>query len=152
MKFFTPQLFLKIQDGCDHDEQWERNVLLYKEQFDKLPEDVEPLKAVTSLHDATLLACHELKNKDVVLLVCPYPVEFQSRNRLLTITYKDARLTRVAAPQDFGQGDWLPEWMYDEIEHDPEKILDVFTHRILISTGEELVIEFDQVQVKLQDF
>jgi hypothetical protein len=159
MKYFTPDLWLRMQSGVDREtfltayDEWERRVTAYTEEVARIiPDDRSHLHLrrfalEESLHDAVVLGCWFATEERLNLLIQPEaPAE-----RLVLLDY--ALVGEPVVNRDILSAEYCssrPTWMYDELA-----LLDgtgspdepVFTHNILLGNGYELIVSFRRFEV-----
>lgn len=158
MKYFTPELYVQLQNIRDEEaiQEWERRVELYDAELtNALPKFSKALKEFAqkyNLHDAAVLSV-TLSGKTVRMVLQPdYPDA-----GLVQLTY-----TLWERPQVL-QGVFAPEycsyptcWLYDEVGleqpasevgelNGEPRLLPVYRHNILLSDGWEIRLKFKKL-------
>ena len=154
MKFFTPQLMERFGSSDPEiadqaDAQWEQagdRYDAYLTQIEPdLPEGIRHVQDNFSLHDAVVFGMGQQENHFIIILRLDAPLQ-----DFLILTYD-----LVTEPEI--QRDVLPskhrcsarvEWMYDEVEPDPEKS-PACAQSILFSNGWEVRLRFRDVHVQV---
>ena len=157
MKYFTPELYVRINTASDdeaeaaHDE-WERAGQRYRRRYKKiesqLPEALRKFHDEQCLHDADWCGLAQLPIYTFPLNSPGVTIVARQVNTLVpaflntlailqyTVTAPPVIEKPVEAPV-FSDG--RPEWMYDEIDLiEPG----VFSHSILVSNGLVVTIQF----------
>ncbi len=157
MKFFTPELLVKLQDRSGkgsflsaHDE-WERAVKHYNKQLgkvhDKLPADFQHLIDTVSLHDAQVLDMWWGGRSQFTITLHAQ----SAPSRLVVLTY--SLLEKPGVAKDILPAAVWSEptaWLYDELDFGGAKTRGpaTFVHHILLSDGREVRLHFRNVTVK----
>jgi hypothetical protein len=173
MKFFTPELFIKLQE-CDSpgelravNQEWERAVKQYGNRLQEITSHNEELRRFVkggSLHDARVLDIGTTERR--IMLV----VQEEFVRALLVLTYSLVEapvIERNAFPEQHRTPHAL--WLYDELEVDPEMVFHakrriqkkatavsasdvgkeewkpIFLHSILLSNGWEIRLRFHRL-------
>jgi hypothetical protein len=159
MKFFTPELYVRLQNLKDEEanQEWDQAVVRYERVLqDLLPRAPLSLRRLVqryTLHDAEVLSMsYAGKTLSMTLQLDP-PVEFFV---VLAYTLIDSpQINRSVLPAEFCTQP--AEWMYDEFGID-ESVqaratkrtkrdrAPVFTHDILLSNGWELHLKFHKLK------
>ena len=151
MKFFTKELWGNISDDSVY-KKWQDNIVAYGNYIDTIKPYLSK-KAVSfftkvSLHDSILLSFSAGDSLSKFMNVTTNFIEIRARKYETGYDYK-LRYTKVSKcsfdfPSDKPMNYWpdifsFGEWMYDELSMIRN---DFFRHKILLSTGAELSIEF----------
>jgi hypothetical protein len=174
MRYFTPELFIRLQECQNGDAfsavnaDWEQAARQYwarmQEGVSRLSPDLRRFVSWGSMHDARVLEIGTTpRHMTVVLLEERAP-------RLVSLTYSlvdAAVIDRAALPPEHQS---LPTlWLYDEVERDPEMLYNarlriqnrasalaslppggegwrpIFLHSILLSNGWEVRLRFHRL-------
>jgi len=162
MNYFTPELFVRLQDLKDQAalKEWEaaaaRYALLLQNSWPRIPAPLRRIVKQYNLHDAEVVSMNCAGNNLSLTLQLDPPVAF-----FLVLTYtliETQQINRSALPTEFRTQP--PQWLYDEIgvgqpitAQSEEKskaphgsgrsdLGPVFTHNILLSNGWELALKF----------
>lgn len=152
MKYFTPELYGKLQDFSSDavmdraDAAWERATQSYRRRLTRirpeLPRGIRSLLENFYLHDADVLGMGERGQTFIVTLRLEAPP-----NELLILNY---HLTDSAVINPAAFAPRIPcaaiQWMYDEVDLVRGKN-GVCTHSILFSNGWEAVLRLRDVRV-----
>jgi hypothetical protein len=159
MKYFTPDLWLRMQSGVGRDtflkayEEWEQALTAYTEEVSRIiPQDrghlhLRRFALQESLHDAVVQGCWYATEYRLNLLVQPEaPAE-----RLVLLDYAlvgEPVVNHGVLPREF----CTPHvrWMYDEfalLDAAAQGDEPVFTHNILFGNGCELIVCFRKLEV-----
>ena len=159
MKYFTPDLWLRMQSGVNPEtflmayDEWERELTAYTEEVSRIiPQDrryrhLRRFALQESLHDAVVQGCWFATQYRLNLLVQPEP----PAERLVLLDYAlvgEPVVNRNLLPQEFRTSQVT--WMYDEfalLGATDSADEPVFTHNILFGNGCELIICFRQFEV-----
>ena len=152
MRFFTPALYLQLQDHDDAtidaaDGAWDAAGEAYVRRLDEirdaLPEAIRKLNEIYYLHDAVVSRLARAGD-DFLIEVRPiYPPE-----DLILLRYSlvaEPIVNTEALPGDKAAP--IVEWMYDEVDFDAGS--GATTHDILFSNGWELGLRFHAVEMIL---
>ncbi|HVA46796.1 MAG TPA: hypothetical protein VNH11_10565 [Pirellulales bacterium] len=154
MKFFTPDLYVRLQrpdvadmDAADAD--WEDAEGRYERRLaavrDKLPDSALKLLDGVRLHDAEVFWMGQTGPFFAILLKRDSPL---SGTVLMTYrTVDKVRLNSNAFASEFRAT--LMQWMYDEVDLGSRP--DCFRHSVLFSNGSQLEVEADEVQIATVD-
>ena len=154
MKFFTPELYVRLQqtDGGAMDAadaEWDAAAANYDRQLaalrDKLPVSALKLLDAPGLHDAEVLWMGQAGPFFAILLKLDLPPQ-----STLLLTYRTVckvDLNHNSFPAEFRSSQM--QWLYDEIDVGGEA--GSFRHSILFSSGVELKIEASEVQSAVVD-
>ncbi len=174
MKYFTPQLFLRLQDCPDQEAfravnaEWEEAVRQYGAQLEemtpRLPPELRHLVKWGSLHDARVLEIGTAPRRLTLVLLD------ERCSRLVSLSYSlvDAPMIDRTALSPEHQS--MPvQWLYDEIERDTEMLYNarlriqdrasalvgagtgedgwrpIYLHSILLSNGWEIRLRFHRL-------
>lgn len=159
MKYFTPDLWLRMQSGVSREtfltayDEWERGITAYTEEVSRIiPQDrrylhLRRFALQESLHDGVVRECWFATSSRLNLLVQPE----SAAERLVLLEYAlvgEPVVNRNVLPREYCMSQTT--WMYDEFSllaaadsaDEP-----VFTHNILLATGCELIVCFRQFEV-----
>jgi hypothetical protein len=159
MKYFTPQLFIRLQDLRDEAavQEWQRATREYSAALaDVLPDLPAPLRKLTkgdALHDADVVSITRLKDTLSVtlrpevsgdLLILSYeligaplincdafPPDYQTTH--VAWLYDELGVERVPGP---------PSWLTARDRARGDGLITVATHHILLSNGWEMGLKF----------
>lgn len=165
MQYFTPELFVRLQDLKDRAaaQEWdraaERYVSALKQISPQFPAALQKLAGPYLLHDAEIL-CISHSRKNLAITLQPE----QEDGHLLVLSYtlvEDPQLDSSAFPEPY-QTEYVA-WLYDELGlMEPmarrpawgkgttgrqERQVPVYCHDILLSNGCELLLRFRQFKV-----
>ncbi len=143
MKFFTPELYLKLNSSDDkvveeaHD-KWEQALIDYKNHLHDISKFSEPIRKCAEtlcLHDARFLNRPWPLEGEIVNLA----LEHQSKFIFLIYCLAERPLCQIVNQRwPFKNGsDYV--WLYDEFDVTDQGILQ---HEILISSGHLMTIKF----------
>ena len=150
MKFFTPDLYVRLQASDTSamdvaDAHWEAAEANYEHRLQiirpQLPSSVQSFLDSIRLHDAEVLWIGRASPRLSILL----RLDRLPRDTIL-LTYEEAEIVSLEAgtfPKPF-QGPTM-QWMYDEIDLGPHPAR--FTHSILFSNGTEMAVEAAEMQI-----
>ncbi len=164
MRYFTPELFVRLQDLSDRaaPKEWDRAAESYlaalTETMSRLPPAVQKLAGHTILHDAEVLCVSQAKDN---LSITLQPELADGHLIVLSYTLVEAPKINLAAFSDKYRTEYVA-WLYDEIglekpgTHQPSGRrrttqgngeVSVYRHDILLSNGCELSLRFRQLKV-----
>jgi hypothetical protein len=173
VKYFTPQLFVRLQE-CEDVAQyravsakWERAAQQYQAHLDRLAPELKgglrQLLRLGSLHDAQVVDVGTRGRQMTVVL------RREDTPGLLSLAYSlvEAPWTdKAALPEEHRSAPLI--WLYDEVARDPEMVYDagqriqaraadppakeegwkpIFQHSILLSNGWEVRVRFHRLSV-----
>ena len=147
MKYFTPELYMQLQNPRDEaaDAEWDRRVERYDAELDRLmpqfPEPVKEFVTKINLHDA------EIRSMGLAGLTFTMTVALEPPNtRLVTLKYTLAEPPQILR-DTYDAAFCSPgaEWMYDEIGLD--EMSRAFTHDILLGNGWEIRLKFRELEI-----
>lgn len=154
MKFFTPELYARLQrsdlsDVQAADDDWEKAEAQYERRLeavrDKLPESALKLLDGPRWHDAEVFWMGQAGPFFAILLKLEPPL---SATMLVTYrTVEQVCLDRAAFANELRAS--VMQWMYDEI--DLGNRAGCFRHAILFSNGSQIEIEAGEVQITTVD-
>ncbi len=155
MKYFTPELYLRLQDTSSDevmdaaDEAWEKVAEKYrrylKRIFKRLPKGLRRLLDDYYLHDARILCLGQRgRNFLIALRLDTTPHELLFLNYRLT---RPAQVRKQVLPPEHATQ--TPEWMYDEVGLARGGL--GYTQAILLSNGWEIHFTFQDVKVIATD-
>jgi hypothetical protein len=157
MKFFTPKLYVmgnsadpKLVDRAER--EWRQAIHRYQKHYQKiaalLPEHMRKFHDEQCLHDAdvfgpAMLSSHSLRKplQDVVIIarqVNTLIPEFKNTLAILQYTITEQPTIEMPVASDCFT-DIQPIWLYDELDVGESE---VFSHEILLSTGQVIKIVF----------
>jgi hypothetical protein len=176
VQYFTPQLFVKLQECQDQTQfravnaEWERAVQQYRARLQELAPGVKGglrrFLRGTSLHDAQVLDVGTSERRLTIAL------QQETGPGLLWLSYSlvDAPvIDRAAFPEEHRSTPTV--WLYDEIDRDPRRLYNVklrvqadsseclpgtgeaegwrpiFLHSVLLSNGWEIRLRFHRLSV-----
>jgi hypothetical protein len=157
MNFFTPKLLERLQERSDERSflaasgEWEQAVEDYRAQLlrvsRKLPAELKNLCDEVCLHDAHVLDMWWGGRSQFTITLHPE----SDPSRLVILTYSLVRAPAVE--QDVLRESARSEpvaWLYDELDFGANRQRDepVFMHRILLSDGREVRLQFRDVSVR----
>lgn len=154
MKYFTPELHVRLQDADPDrmdaaDTQWEAALASYhlrlKSIRPKLPPSAREFLDRTRLHDAEVLWMGQALPFFGVLLRLDPPST--ATVGLSYFVVRDVRFQRQVIPQEFCGS--RMQWMYDEIDLGEQA--GCFRHSVLFSDGSQLDLEARQVHAATLD-
>lgn len=151
MKFFTPELLDQANQNdwkllADSMDAWERKAMQYREHLKSIRRKLKKSARQLSesfLHDAHIVSVGPADSKK-------YGIILRHGEYLLVILYSltgKPRLKQPQRPPSFASKGGL-SWLYDEIDTHRSALI----HRILLSTGAELHIPFDDVSLNILEF
>lgn len=160
MKYFTPELFLRLQDTSKEksflaaSECWERGIQSYRAHLQSLmghlPRSVRRLIKEFQLHDADVLAMdRSSRTLSITLNLCP------PKSYFLLLTYSlvdEPRINRSALPPRFCSH--RPKWLYDELDIEKRSSRSrrpTFAHGALLSNGWEIKVRFSKLLISLRE-
>lgn len=164
MRFFTPELFRRVNSPDDReadlaDEAWESAIVDYQRHLDSLRGRMPSYASGVvdlCLHDAATVAYQEiplLLPGDPLLedLALPSPavalVVLQRHDKVWTLAYRLSGSVRQASQPEGWVSSSQHQWLYDEVDEDPNSASGAFVHRILFSDGRVLEIPYRSVKV-----
>jgi hypothetical protein len=164
MRYFTPELFARLQDLDDRAalKEWDRSAERYSTSLQqihsRLPVTVRKLAGLPLLHDAEVLCIAQSRDKVSITL------EPESDDgRLIVLSYtvvEDPQINRSAFPDTY-RTEYVA-WLYDEIALGKpgarrpsfprgatarDGRVPVYHHDILLSNGWELSLRFRSVKI-----
>lgn len=154
MKFFTPELYVRLQQpsGSDMDAadaEWAQAESKYERHLastrDKLPDSAQKLLNAPRLHDAEVLWMGQAGPFFAVLLRLDPP-----QHNTMLLSYRAVgkpQFDNNVVPAEFSQP--MMQWMYDELDLGSQA--DCFRHSILFSNGSQLELEAHEVQITTVD-
>ncbi len=159
MQFFTPELYIQFNSPNDDEaddahEKWEQASVAYKKKLEDLlklaPKNVRNLTEL-SLHDQVVVSKpieYLIRQPEFMLPT------FVSRVAIVTLKDSDAFRSLIyflhyaievrPAPTEWPFATSPEHWLYDEFEV-MEPRMRFYRHRVLLSSGVELVIPFADV-------
>jgi hypothetical protein len=147
MRYFTPELYMRLQDLSDlpADEEWEQALERYNAEVDRLmprfPEGVKYYLSNVRLHDAEILSMG-LSGSTLTMTCALEPPD----TRLVTLRYTLAEPPQILREvYDAAFCSVQPEFMYDEIGLDETS--GAFTHDILLGNGWEIRLKFRELEI-----
>ena len=164
MRYFTPELFVRLQDLTDRNapQEWdsaaERYTAALQETLPRLPLAVRKLARHPLLHDAEVLCISQARDNLSITLQPEL-----SDGRLIVLSYtlvEDPRINRAAIPAPY-QTEYVA-WLHDEFglgEPAPRQpsgrrrnaqgngAVPVYRHDILLSNGCELSLGFRRFRI-----
>jgi hypothetical protein len=170
LQYFKKELWLAFNsdkdDQNEHDE-WIRNIKEYKVQLENLENRLSKRNfnffTKESLHDGNIVA---INIKDAIAerakqkkpwknIFNPVTIEIQVINyeedKLYFLKYNSVRKIKLDFPSEsplfWSVGSGLEDWGYDELTMVNEEYL---AHRILLSSGSEILIEFKKFTYKVE--
>lgn len=148
MKYFTPELYQRLQDFHDEaamddaDEAWERASARYRRFYRRirktLPLGLQKLLGDYVLHDADVLGMGGRGKEFVMVLrLAPPP------RQLLILHYRLVRPALVKKDAFLVKGRGSAQWLYDEVDVEQDAVV----HSVLLSNGWEVQLPLGDVKV-----
>jgi hypothetical protein len=155
MRFFTPDLYARLQDPAPAamdaaDADWERAEQAYQDHLRRWGGALAPVLTRFDgvlLHDAEVLNINRCADQFVMVLRKDIPPR-----DVVTLTYTLAGepiVDREAFPAAYRSG--VMRFEYDEFDVDEQGGPATFTHSILFSNGWEVRVRFRDIQVSLAE-
>lgn len=154
MKFFTPELYVRLQqprvaDMDAADAAWEQAEATYERHLastrDKLPDSALKLLDAPRLHDAEVLWMGQAGPFFAILLQLDPP-----HHSTVLLSYRGDRKPQFendVVPAEFTTA--IMQWMYDELHLGSQA--DCFRHSILFSNGSHLELEAREIHITTVD-
>jgi hypothetical protein len=174
MKYFTPELFVRLQECPDADAfaainaSWEQSAKQYWAELQRLapglPPDLRLFVRWGSMHDARVLGIGTTQRRATIIL------KEDRAPRLVTLVYALVEAPVIDQSALPAEHQSLPTaWLYDEVERDPEMLFNVrlriqdraerlsttataedgwrpiYLHSILLSNGWEVRLRFHRL-------
>lgn len=156
MKYFTPQLYQQFNspdeaEAARASEAWDEAILAYNRGLEAIkPQMSDSVRQLSELclHDAEILA---REDKDSDLHLWPFGamiLTLQQEDEIISLFYalRDDVCT-MQAPLSWRFSKVRPHWLYDEVHVSQQSRVPRYTHHILLSTGEVLLVPFVSVLI-----
>ncbi len=154
MKFFTPDIIVRASSDNDAvadaaHEEWEEMLTSYRKHLraigPKLSRSVRTFLRKFCLHDAKLKWIAE--RADGLCVVMAVQLDTPP-DESLQLVYDLVAKPDTVRHQSLAEPVTPPEWLYDEIDAEGSDNGTIFTHSILFTDGNEVILKFKKLHLK----
>jgi len=154
MRYFTPELYLKLQSADEQSvdaamEEWEKAIQAYERHLETIKTQLPPVSraiAQMDFHDWSLLmfspnAADGTSAAELIILL-------QQAKEIAVLSYSLTRVVeRFNPPPAWDLSGDQVYWLYDELDVSADGTKS-FTHRILLSDGTIVLVNFSSCRVR----